>query len=43
MEKRLRGDWESCPEFLDALDGQQLGVNVGTVFLSPRYGDMCWD
>ena len=32
MKKRLPWDWVTFPEFLDSLDRQQLGVNVGAMF-----------
>ena len=39
MEKGLRWDWETFPEFLDSLNRQQLGLNVGAMFpFSPLRG-----
>ena len=39
MRKGMRWDWETFPEFMDSLDGQGLGVNVGALFpFSPMRG-----
>ncbi len=39
MRKGMRWDWETYPEFLDSLDNQGLGVNVGSLFpFSPLRG-----
>ena len=39
MRKGIRWDWETFPEFLDSLDRQGLGVNVGALFpFSPLRG-----
>ena len=39
MKKGMRWDWETFPEFLDSLDRQELGVNVGALFpVSPLRG-----
>ena len=39
MRQGLRWDWETFPEFLDSLDRQGLGVNVGALFpFSPMRG-----
>ena len=39
MRQGMRWDWETFPEFLDSLDGQGLGVNVGALFpFSPMRG-----
>ena len=39
MKKGLRWDWETFPEFLDSLDKQGLGVNIGALFpFSPMRG-----
>ena len=39
MRLGMRWDWETFPEFLDSLDGQGLGVNVGALFpFSPLRG-----
>ena len=32
MRRGLRWDWETFPEYLDSLDRQGLGVNVGAMF-----------
>ena len=32
MRKGLRWDWETFPQYLDSLDRQGLGVNVGAMF-----------
>jgi N-acyl-D-aspartate/D-glutamate deacylase len=32
MRQGLRWDWETFPQYLDSLDGQGLGVNVGALF-----------
>ena len=32
MRKGIRWDWETFPEFLDSLDRQGLGLNVGALF-----------
>ena len=32
MKRGLRWDWETFPEYLDSLDRQGLGVNVGAMF-----------
>ena len=32
MRLGMRWDWETFPEYLDSLDSQGLGVNVGSVF-----------
>ena len=32
MRLGMRWDWETFPEYLDSLDNQGLGVNVGSVF-----------
>ena len=32
MRKGMRWDWETFPEYLDSLERQGLGVNVGSVF-----------
>ena len=39
MRLGMRWDWETFPEYLDSLDGQGLGVNVGVSFpFSPARG-----
>ena len=39
MRKGMRWDWETFPEYLDSLDRQGLGVNVGALFpFSPLRG-----
>ena len=39
MRKGMRWDWESFPQYLDSLDRQGLGVNVGALFpFSPLRG-----
>ena len=39
MRVGIRWDWETFPEFLDSLDRQGLGVNVGALFpFSPMRG-----
>ena len=39
MRKGIRWDWETFPEFLDSLDRQGLGLNVGALFpFSPMRG-----
>ena len=39
MRLGMRWDWETFPEFLDSLDSQGLGVNVGALFpFSPLRG-----
>jgi len=39
MQLGLRWDWETFPEYLDSLDRQQLGVNVGALVpFSPLRG-----
>ena len=39
MRLGMRWDWETFPEYLDSLDGQGLGVNVGALFpFSPLRG-----
>ena len=39
MRKGMRWDWETFPEFMDSLDRQGLGVNVGPMFpFSPMRG-----
>ena len=39
MRKGMRWDWETFPEYLDSLDRQELGVNVGALFpFSPARG-----
>ena len=39
MQLGLRWDWETFPEYLDSLDRQELGVNVGALFpFSPLRG-----
>ena len=39
MRKGLRWDWESFPQYLDSMDRQGLGVNVGALFpFSPLRG-----
>ena len=39
MRLGMRWDWESFPEYLDSLDGQGLGLNVGVLFpFSPLRG-----
>ena len=39
MRQGMRWDWETFPEFLDSLDRQGLGVNVGALFpFSPMRG-----
>ena len=39
MRKGMRWDWETFPEYLDSLDKQGLGVNVGSLFpFSPLRG-----
>ena len=32
MRKGMRWDWETFPEYMDSLDRQGLGVNVGAIF-----------
>ena len=39
MRQGMRWDWESFPEYLDSLDRQGLGVNIGALFpFSPLRG-----
>ena len=39
MRLGMRWDWETFPQFLDSLDGQGLGVNIGALFpFSPLRG-----
>ena len=39
MRQGMRWDWETFPEYLDSLDGQGLGLNVGALFpFSPLRG-----
>ena len=39
MRKGIRWDWETFPEYMDSLDRQGLGVNVGALFpFSPMRG-----
>jgi N-acyl-D-amino-acid deacylase len=39
MRRGMRWDWETFPEFLDSLERQGLGVNVGAMFpFSPMRG-----
>ena len=39
MQLGMRWDWETFPQFLDSLDGQGLGVNIGALFpFSPMRG-----
>ena len=39
MRRGMRWDWETFPEYLDSLDRQGLGVNVGAMFpFSPMRG-----
>ena len=39
MRKGLRWDWETFPEYLDSLERQGLGVNIGSLFpYSPMRG-----
>ena len=39
MRKGMRWDWETFPEYMDSLDRQGLGVNVGAMFpFSPMRG-----
>ena len=39
MRLGMRWDWETFPQYLDSLDGQGLGVNVGALFpFSPLRG-----
>ena len=39
MRKGIRWDWETFPEYMDSLDRQGLGVNVGALFpFSPLRG-----
>ena len=39
MRRGMRWDWETFPEFLDSLDRQGLGVNIGALFpFSPLRG-----
>jgi N-acyl-D-aspartate/D-glutamate deacylase len=39
MRKGMRWDWETFPEFMDSLERQGLGVNVGPIFpFSPMRG-----
>ena len=39
MRQGMRWDWETFPEFLDSLDRQGLGVNIGALFpFSPMRG-----
>ena len=39
MQLGIRWDWETFPEYMDSLDHQGLGVNVGAVFpFSPMRG-----
>ena len=39
MRKGMRWDWETFPEFMDSLDNQGLGVNIGALFpFSPLRG-----
>ena len=39
MQKGMRWDWETFPEYLDSLDRQGLGLNIGALFpMSPMRG-----
>ena len=39
MRRGIRWDWETFPQFLDSLEGQGLGLNVGALFpFSPLRG-----
>ncbi len=39
MRLGMRWDWETFPEYLDSLDRQGLGINVGVLFpFSPMRG-----
>ena len=39
MRKGMRWDWETFPQYMDSLDSQGLGVNVGPLFpFSPMRG-----
>ena len=39
MRRGMRWDWETFPEFMDSLDHQGLGVNIGALFpFSPLRG-----
>ena len=39
MRKGIRWDWETFPEFMDSLDRQGLGLNIGPLFpFSPMRG-----
>jgi len=39
MRLGMRWDWETFPEYLDSLDRQELGINVGALFpFSPMRG-----
>ena len=39
MRQGMRWDWETFPEYLDSLDGQGLGLNIGALFpFSPLRG-----
>ncbi len=39
MQKGMRWDWETFPEYLDSLDSQGLGLNIGALFpMSPMRG-----
>ena len=39
MRKGMRWDWETFPQYLDSLDSQGMGVNVGAMFpFSPLRG-----
>ena len=41
MRKGMRWDWETFPEFMDSLERQGLGINVGPMFpFSPMRGYM---
>ena len=42
MQLGLRWDWETFPEYLDSLDRQGLGVNVGALVPFHRCAVMCW-
>ena len=39
MQQGMRWDWETFPEYLDSLDRQGLGLNIGALFpMSPMRG-----
>ncbi len=42
MRLGMRWDWETFPEYLDSLDRQGLGINVGALSPSLPCVATCW-